>query len=87
MLTDVTAQTRATSFADGIVRPLAKSLPLVCAGLKTPIAVKLRVSSACVSVFMEPVTSDLELLAALRAGAMRNYYLCFSASTHRRSKT
>ena len=32
MLTDVTAQTRATSFADGIVRPLAKSLPLVCAG-------------------------------------------------------
>ena len=35
MLTDVTAQTRATSFADGIVRPLAKSLPLVCAGLYT----------------------------------------------------
>ena len=33
MLTDVTEHTIATSFADRIVRALAKSLPLVCAGL------------------------------------------------------
>ena len=34
MLPDVTKHTRATSFAHSIVRPLVKSLPLVCAGLK-----------------------------------------------------
>ena len=33
MLPDVTEHIRATSFADSIVRPLVKSLPLVCAGL------------------------------------------------------
>ena len=35
MLPDVTEHTRATSFADSIVRPLVKSLPLVCAGLNS----------------------------------------------------
>ena len=33
MLPDVTEHTRATSFAHSTVRPLVKSLPLVCAGL------------------------------------------------------
>ena len=37
MLPDVTEHTRATSFADSIVRPLVKSLPLVCAGLNESI--------------------------------------------------
>ena len=39
MLPDVTEHTRATSFAHSIVRPLVKSLPLVCAGLKSSTSV------------------------------------------------
>ena len=67
MLTDVTAQTRATSFADGIVRPLAKSLPLVCAGL-----------NKCASSVAESRTvdrgspgSNIELLRSLHVASYR----------------
>ena len=43
--------------------------------------VKLRMSSAGVCVFLDPMTSDLELLAALRAGALRNSELAYSSTS------
>ena len=57
MLPDVTEHTRATSFADSIVRPLVKSLPLVCAGLAplsfVMVQVRTNLKAMSVSVWCE----------------------------------